>query len=208
MNKTKCLINTCAGFAARRGWCIKHYKRWKRNGDPNIVLRDMTKNLKCSIALCDRPVVSRGWCEMHYSRFKRHGDPNKVNSAGRKESGNTKKAIKSPTLLDIAWAAGFCEGEASFGFYGPKERGSERVSIAQVNKEPLQKMLDLFGGNISFSSRQKDRDLGIKNNDIFQWYLNGARARGFMMTVYSFMSLKRRNQIKKALRYIIHKTIL
>lgn len=33
----KCKIKDCEGGAYCRGWCKKHYTRWERYGDPNIV---------------------------------------------------------------------------------------------------------------------------------------------------------------------------
>lgn len=30
----KCLIEGCENLSKTRGWCIKHYARWWRNGDP------------------------------------------------------------------------------------------------------------------------------------------------------------------------------
>lgn len=34
-----CSVNGCAQAATRRGWCRKHYERWNRHGDPEIVLQ-------------------------------------------------------------------------------------------------------------------------------------------------------------------------
>lgn len=31
---SKCAIPACQNAAAKRGWCIKHYTRWVRHGDP------------------------------------------------------------------------------------------------------------------------------------------------------------------------------
>ena len=109
------------------------------------------------------------------------------------ERKTTKKAIKNPTTQDIYWAAGFCEGEATFYH----KKGSGEVHINQKNSlEPLQKMLSLFGGNIyKIHSRAK----GGYYFDI--WGIVGSRARGFMMTIFPLMSPKRKNQIKKVLGY-------
>lgn len=34
-----CSIVDCERGATRRGWCSKHYDRWRRNGDPELSLR-------------------------------------------------------------------------------------------------------------------------------------------------------------------------
>lgn len=39
MAKRICTIDGCEGRAAKRGWCSKHYQRWWKTGDPEVVLR-------------------------------------------------------------------------------------------------------------------------------------------------------------------------
>lgn len=34
-----CSIDGCAGRLFARGWCLKHWRRWRKNGDPMIVGR-------------------------------------------------------------------------------------------------------------------------------------------------------------------------
>lgn len=36
-----CKIKECESKCYVRGWCIMHYQRWLRHGDPNIVLREI-----------------------------------------------------------------------------------------------------------------------------------------------------------------------
>lgn len=61
-----------------RGWCAKHYRAWKKHGDPLAVGKlgrpPGPVNL-CSIDSRDGPVFGRGWCQMHYARWRRYGDP-------------------------------------------------------------------------------------------------------------------------------------
>ena len=38
MTRKICSIENCNRRAITRGWCQKHYARWTRHGDPNIVL--------------------------------------------------------------------------------------------------------------------------------------------------------------------------
>lgn len=35
-----CSIDGCESAVRSRGWCIAHYERWRRNGDPNKAQRD------------------------------------------------------------------------------------------------------------------------------------------------------------------------
>lgn len=96
----------------------------------------------------------------------------------------TPKATKHPTLCDIAWAAGFLEGEGCFTW-----KDTECIVAPQVQREPLSRLASLFGGTI------RDRH----GRGQVEWAVSGSRARGVMMTIYSFMSPRRKEQIKRAL---------
>jgi hypothetical protein len=100
--------------------------------------------------------------------------------------GRVPRASISPTMLDIAWAAGFIEGEGGFGTNGH----SCGMQAKQVNPEPLFFLRAHFGGTISYTPQR----------DIYAWTINGARARGFMMTIYAMLSARRRVQVRFALR--------
>lgn len=39
-----CAIEGCEGRSHRRGWCVAHYRRWQRHGDPNALVRGRAKN--------------------------------------------------------------------------------------------------------------------------------------------------------------------
>lgn len=92
--------------------------------------------------------------------------------------------------FDIAWAAGFLEGEGAFGCRGH----SVTVQVSQVQKEPLERLQAMFGGTLTRYTRINPRHS--------PWYFlqyTGPTARGLMMTLYVLMSPKRKGQIRKAL---------
>ena len=99
-------------------------------------------------------------------------------------------------MRDIAWAAGFYEGEGSCAFVN----GSTRITIGQVNREPLDRVAALFGGHIF---ALKGHPTGITKQYIgrpsWRWIAYGARARGILMTLYQMLSAKRREQLRKTL---------
>ena len=66
-----CSIEECSNKIAARGWCWKHYARWKRHGDP----LGKYQPPPCSVEGCERLATARGWCDRHYARFIRLGDP-------------------------------------------------------------------------------------------------------------------------------------
>src|SRR5262249_38765227 len=93
---------------------------------------------------------------------------------------------------DIEWTAGFLEGEGSFR-YRPYQGRTSEVSAPQLQRAPLEKLQRLFGGHIWIRRR------GSGHQDMWVWYLHGARAIGLMMTLYSLMSPGRQAQIRGAL---------
>lgn len=96
----------------------------------------------------------------------------------------------SIAVREIAWAAGFLEGEGSFGV----NSGCPRVSAGQVQKEPLERLQRMFGGHMWL----KEPKSGFGSKPIWIWALNRGSA-GVMMTLYTFMSPKRRGEIEASL---------
>jgi len=95
------------------------------------------------------------------------------------------KATKVPTSHDIAWAAGFYEGEGTCRNCGHTERGF-MVSVTQKDTECLYLLRDWFGGSV--------RDNGARTG-IQVWDACGDRARVFIALIYKFLSSRRRLQI-------------
>ena len=102
-----------------------------------------------------------------------------------------------PSMLDISWAAGVIEGEGTFDLTRSKPhlQGSARVSAVQKKPWMMVRLKALFGGSIYTSSNQ-----GLGNGDVTRWMLCGVRARGLMMTVYTFMSPHKKKIIKTILK--------
>lgn len=103
------------------------------------------------------------------------------------------KATVHPTLRHLEWAAGFLEGEGNFRG-ASKGEGTARVRCSQCNPEPIKRLVDIFGGSVSFLPAR-----GKQRQPVWQWQLSGARARGVMLTLYSMMSQKRKSEIAGAL---------
>lgn len=150
----------------------------------------------CTVLNCFDKHFAKDLCYKHYMRMWRNGDL--LIHRGSKVYMDIPKATKSPTMKDIAWSAGFCEGEACFSSH----HNSPQVIVTQTNcKEVLEKLQQFFGGSIYKKDNSKKFINGIQSKDSDYWGIYGERARGFMMTIYSFMSGKRKIQIKKALEY-------
>ena len=73
MAKKICSISGCEKRIIARGFCTKHYQRFKAHGDPRkIIIRNKSE---CTIDDCSRPMAAKGLCTMHYQRMRSHGDP-------------------------------------------------------------------------------------------------------------------------------------
>lgn len=73
MAQRTCTIDNCGNDHLARGYCAKHYARWRKHGDPLIEPRP--RPTECSIDGCERPPYGHGWCNAHYTKWRKYGDP-------------------------------------------------------------------------------------------------------------------------------------
>ena len=106
------------------------------------------------------------------------------NRLGRAKA-TTPRAIKTPTIRDLDWAAGFLEGEGCFH----QTRNSESASATQNLREPLERLQRLLGGGITIP----------RASGVMCWQTYGPRARGIAMTLYGLLSARRQRQIQRML---------
>lgn len=100
-----------------------------------------------------------------------------------------KESLKPSTLAtrdDLIWAAGIFEGEGYC--YRPNNR-TEQVEIDQKGRWLVDKLRDLFGGSV----------YDAYGDGMYVWKAMGARARGFLQSIYGLLSPRRQEQIRKAL---------
>lgn len=108
-----------------------------------------------------------------------------------------KKAYLNPsmpyTTLDIAYLAGFLEGEGCFHTNAAKYKVAQ-VDAVQVNKEPLEYIRERFGGSLRPRKAQREGQ-----SDFWVWQVNGARAREVIRLVYPMLSQRRKTQADVAI---------
>jgi hypothetical protein len=70
-----CKIPDCGnGGKLTRGWCDKHYQRWRKNGDPLVSKIDRENaGQPCKAEGCEKTSAARGYCQAHYRRLKLYG---------------------------------------------------------------------------------------------------------------------------------------
>lgn len=100
----------------------------------------------------------------------------------------TPKSTQKPTTADIAWAAGIYEGEGAVNKVGC-------VSVTQKNRWLPIRLKRLYGGKVY----KKNGTKTYTNKTYHQWYVSGARGRGFLMTIYSFLSPQKQKMIRERL---------
>ena len=90
------------------------------------------------------------------------------------------------SITALSWAAGFLEGEGCFIASG----ASITVTASQVQREPLERLQLLFGGSL----RCYTNNHGTLYH---RWDLHGSYAIGVAFTLYTFMSPRRRERIRR-----------
>lgn len=113
--------------------------------------------------------------------------------ASGKEHKTTPKAAKSPTMQDIAWAAGIFEGEG-YVKCDPRWPGL-KVVVVQKDSWLCYKLQEMFGGTVTVYKRKYKGAY----QSYFNWGVNSLRAAGFMQTIFTYLSPRRRKQAKIAL---------
>jgi len=89
---------------------------------------------------------------------------------------------------DIVWAAGIFEGEGSCQRSG-RGKGTQTLYVPQKDAWVVERLRALFGGRLT-----QPPSVGV-----YRWTLTGARARGFLLSIYGLLSPRRQIQVRKAL---------
>jgi LAGLIDADG endonuclease len=87
---------------------------------------------------------------------------------------------------DLAWAAGFLDGEGCFTINGAAGGRSVQplIAVTQVRRKPLDKLAEMFGGNVR---PQRHR----QGHTYFQWVITGSRLTVMIPLVLPYLVLKK-----------------
>lgn len=114
MAEGTCSVEGCETNVRCKGFCVKHYQRWRRNGDP-LGGRGWNPDV-CTIDGCERPPLARGWCNTHYRRWQRVGDP----LADQPHRSEIPKPVKIPFVFrEVCEVEGCTNKHNAQGFCGP-----------------------------------------------------------------------------------------
>lgn len=77
-NGRMCLVEGCESDYSCRGYCNKHYLRWRKHGDPHVLGRAGAPRTDrvCEESGCEGAASALGLCKKHYSSLRRKTDPN------------------------------------------------------------------------------------------------------------------------------------
>ncbi len=68
-----CSADGCERKARARGWCEKHYQRWRRNGDPEANHSRVRTLGACEVVDCGLDAVAHNLCQLHYGQCRHRG---------------------------------------------------------------------------------------------------------------------------------------
>ena len=115
------------------------------------------------------------------------------------QHGGSLEPTEVPTTLDIAFFAGFYEGEGSV--WTRKGYNALTVYVPQKEPELLYKMRNFWGGSVRFivnrGTKASPTFEGYDSwkNPLYRWQISGDRARAFLRAIYPFLSSRRREAI-------------
>lgn len=65
----ECLVEGCDKTSLARGFCDKHYRRWRLYGDPALLVLQQVASEECTVWCCSDKAAVRGYCQKHYTQF-------------------------------------------------------------------------------------------------------------------------------------------
>lgn len=102
-----CTLEDCTGRVVACGYCDKHYRKWRKYGNPRVVKVEQNHNRLslCAVDGCESKHHAKGFCEKHLKRFKRNGDALKT----RKTPNGTYTVCTLPGCGEKHFGKGLCE---------------------------------------------------------------------------------------------------
>lgn len=70
-----CILEPCQGKYYAKGYCRKHYQRYRKSGTTETTKSWGTQARECVVSGCSNSKRSMDMCNKHYLRYRKHGDP-------------------------------------------------------------------------------------------------------------------------------------
>lgn len=148
-----CSVSGCGKRACARGFCMAHYRRWQRYGDPlkggGPGSRKFAQTI-CSVSDCTEPAHSRGWCRAHYLKWWRYSDP--------------QASVKPNQNKAMPWLIANCDYQGpdclEWPFNRNKNTGHGKVKFRGKHMSASRAMCILAHGEPPTSKHQAAHDCG------------------------------------------------
>lgn len=117
MSDRTCSADECIRPAVARGFCLKHYKRYMKYGDPAVVVQDGTTHEQCLVCGNDNPHNRRKYCSPECGKAAQRAQIDRWNEdhpeerkAATKRSGIRRRRTRHnlPVDFDIPKACDIC----------------------------------------------------------------------------------------------------
>lgn len=144
--------------------------------------------------------IQCSWCGVTFWVGRCDGKKHDATCCSRRCSGLARGngPTKTPTAPQIAWAAGFYEGEGTVVTIG---RSNVMVEVGQKDRWPLDLLVAWFGGVIRHRHAEARPNASIPirvSTEWYAWRISGPRAARFLLIIFPFLSPHRRDQIRSA----------
>ena len=106
-----CKVEGCNDPFNAKGFCRKHYEKFKRYGDP-LYKRETQKGQSCTVPGCGNGIICKGLCAIHYGRWRRNGDPLKTALDRDQDTGrffSKSDTCKAAGCNGHRFAKGYCQ---------------------------------------------------------------------------------------------------
>lgn len=122
MTKVQCKVDDCESLVSARGFCGKHYYKFRIYGNP--LSESPSRSRTCNFESCPGKHFSSGYCAKHFRRWKRTGDPGVI----RRYPNNTPArerfwAKVSKGLPDECWLWTAGTSRDGYGWFAPFSHG-------------------------------------------------------------------------------------
>lgn len=106
-----CAIDGCPHKLKAKGYCQRHYVRFAKYGDPEMLIRPRAyTTAECSVLRCSATPDSRGMCKRHYEAYHRK-DPARAEKRreamkrwARRDTSRYKSGIRNAKRRGLEWA--------------------------------------------------------------------------------------------------------
>lgn len=125
----KCNIENCGNQHKARGYCSKHYKKWKKYGDAEKIVKPRKQATKkfCSVEDCTSDHYAGGFCRLHSRRHKNSGKTTKPNRETTEAVLQIlrRKLCSFPDECSDTWE--FARNKAGYPVVSSKQFGGSRL---------------------------------------------------------------------------------